>query len=238
MPRETQKAMDIKTLGLIAVAAMGCSLSAHAQLKSVDNGAAAIDDNGLMWANTVGTNLTWSSTGAAGSAQAWVADLNASDYGGHNNWTLATGDGGFGPNTTTNQLGELFYSDCGNVVNTPSVLNNVGKNCSALSAVNTALNTNINGIENGSIFFSSSLYGTKCCGPNTAWWVYETPDSSSNIWNSNSNFGFLVGVGDALAVRPAPEIDPTSAGSGLVLLFGSLFVLRGRRFTGSVKTVG
>ena len=224
--------MDMKILGLVASAAMACSLTAHAQLKSVDNGAAAIDGNGLIWANTVGTNLTWSPSGAAGSAQAWIAGLNASDYGGYNNWTLATGNGGVGPNTTTNQLGELFYTDCGNVVDTPSVLNNVGKNCSALSAVNTALNTNINGIENGSIFFSSSLYGTKCCDANTAWWVYETPDSFANVWNSSSNFGFLVGVGDALAVRAAPEIDPTSAGSGLVLLIGSLLVLRGRRVAG------
>lgn len=231
--------MDMKIRGLLAVAAMGCSLTANAQLRSVDNGAAATDANGLMWANTVGTNLTWSPGGAAGSAQAWVAGLNASDYGGYNNWTLATGNGSFGPNTTTNQLGELFYTDCGNVVDTPSVLNHAGRNCSALSAVNTALNTNINGVENGSIFFSSSLFGTTCCSmSNTSWWVYETPDSSANVWNASSNFGFLVGVGDALAVRAAPEIDPTSAGSGLVLLVGSLLVLRGRRVAGSADMMG
>jgi len=232
--------MNRKILGLlVAVATMSSSLAAHAQLKSVDNGAAAIDGNGLMWANTVGTNLTWSPTAAAGSAQAWVAGLNTSDYGGYNNWALATGNGNVGPNATTDQLRELFYTDCGNSVSTPSVLNNPGKNCGALSAVNTALNTNINGIENGSIFFSSSLYGTKCCSSSdTAWWVYETPDSSPNVWTSSSNFGFLVGVGDALAVRAAPEIDPTSAGSCLVLLFGSILVLRGRRIAGTGDTLG
>src|SRR5258708_28099097 len=74
--------MNRRILGLLAVAAMGCSLSANAQLTSADNGAAATDTHGLMWANTVGTNLTWSSTGAAGNAQAWVAGLNASDDGG------------------------------------------------------------------------------------------------------------------------------------------------------------
>jgi len=90
--------------------------------------------NGLMWANTVGLNLSWSSTGAAGSVQGWVAGLNASDYGGYNDWTLATGNGSVGANTMTNQLGELFYTDCGNSVGTSTVFNKPGKKCTALSA--------------------------------------------------------------------------------------------------------
>ena len=99
---------------LLAVAAMVVSLNANAQLKSADHGSAVTDSNGLVGANTVGTSLSWSPTGDSGSAQAWVAGLNASDYGGFNDWTLATGDGSVAANKTTNQLGELFYTDCGN----------------------------------------------------------------------------------------------------------------------------
>jgi hypothetical protein len=222
--------MNRTILAFLAVAAMAASLGAHAQLTSVDHGAAAIDGNGLMWANTVGTNLSWSPTGAAGSAQAWVGGLNASDYGGYNNWTLATGNGSVAANRTTNQLGELFYSDCGNSPGTSSVLNNAGKNCTALSAVNNVINSNTNGVTNGGIFFSSSLYGTNCCDPiNTYWWAYLTPNSNQQPWNADTQFGFIVGLGDAVAVRAAPEIDPASAASGLTLLLGALAVLRGRR---------
>ncbi len=216
--------MNRSILGLLAIAAMGCSLSARAQLKSADNGAAATDLNGLMWANTVGTNLSWSSTGAVGSAQAWVAGLNASHYGGYNNWTLATGDGSVGANTMTNQLGELFYTDCGNSVSNTgklSVLNNPGKKCTALSALNSVIGT-------PDIFFSGSAY-SRLAG---YWWVYETPGSFQNLWNNDTNFNGMVGIGDALAVRKAsaaPEIDPASAASGLTLLLGALAVLRGRR---------
>ncbi len=45
--------------------------------------------NGLMWANTVGLNVGWNPNGGAGTAQGWVAGLNAEDYGGYNDWTLA-----------------------------------------------------------------------------------------------------------------------------------------------------
>jgi hypothetical protein len=216
------------TILRLGAAAMLASLSAHAQLTSVDNGAAAIDGHGLMWANTVGINLSWSATGAAGSAQAWVASLNTSDYGGYNNWTLATGNGSAGANRMTNQLGELFYTDCGNSPGTPSVFNNPARKCSALSVVNSVIST-------PTLFFSNSLYGTKCCNIyDTYWWVYQTPTSGQQPWNYDTNFGPLVGLGDALAVRATPEIDPTSVGSALTLLVGSLAVLRGRRIVNHV----
>jgi hypothetical protein len=217
------------SLLLLAVIAV----PANAQLTSTDNGAAAIDKNGLMWANTVGTNLTWSATGAAGSAQAWVAGLNASDYGGYNNWTLASGNGSFGANTTTNQLGELFYSDCGNAAGGTTVLNNPGKGCGALSSLNTALNATTNGIGPGAIFFSSSLYPTSCgggpCEGSPYWWSYISPNSSEQPWNSDTQFGDQVGTGDAVAVRSVPEIDPLSTAGGLTLLLGVLAMLRDRR---------
>ena len=220
--------MNSKLLGLLAAGLLMGPMAANAQLTSVDHGAAAIDANGLMWANTVGSNLTWSPTGAAGSAQAWIAGLNASDYGGYNNWTLATGNGSAGVNTTTDQLGELFYKDCGNTAGTSTVLNNPGKNCGALSAVNTALNTNYSGVLPGAVFFSSSLYGTTCCNIyDTYWWVFSSPFSSQGAWNYDTNFGETLN-GEAIAVR-TPEIDPASAASAFTLLLGGMAVLRGFR---------
>jgi hypothetical protein len=211
---------------LLAAVAMVGSISAHAQLKSADHGAAVTDSNGLMWANTVGTLLSWSPTGEAGSAQAWVAGLNASDYGGFNDWTLATGDGSVAANTKTNQLGELFYTDCGNSVGTPTVLTNPGKNCKALSAVKSLIDT-------PSIFFSASPDPALNTPFDSFFWAYQTASSVQVPWTNDTVFSGgglpVVGLGDALAVRAAPEIDPSSMATGLALLFGCLAVLRGRR---------
>jgi hypothetical protein len=219
--------MNRTTVRLLAIAALLGSLSAHAQLKSVNNGAAAIDNNGLMWANTVGIDLGWSTSSLyTGTAQSWVADLNASDYAGYSDWTLATGDGSLHANTMTNQLGELFYTDCGNSVGTSTALNHTGKNCAALSVLSSVISA-------PSIFFSSSVNTAASTGSETVFWAYKTPDSSQQGWTNDTAFNGgpfpLVGLGDALAVRAAPEIDPASVSSGLVLLFGALAVLRGRR---------
>jgi hypothetical protein len=228
--------MNTKKLGLLAVSALLASLSAHAQLKSVDQGAAVIDSNGLMWANTVGIDVGWSGypnaqtggSGQPGSAQAWVAGLNATDYGGYNNWTLATGVGSAAPNTTTNQLGDLFYNDCGFSAGAPST----GKSCRGFSALNTTLRTDM-------IFLASSPYAgnapdaTAFAG-NFFFWVYADSSSTQALWTDdtvfgNAGIGPFIGTGDALAVREAPELDPASAAGGLTLLLGGLAVLRGRR---------
>src|SRR5258708_18655251 len=95
--------MNRRILGLLAVAAMGCSLSANAQLTSADNGAAATDTHGLMWANTVGTNLTWSSTGAAGSAQARGGGPKVNDYVGRQRPVVCEGELAAFASTTTLQ---------------------------------------------------------------------------------------------------------------------------------------
>lgn len=220
---------------MLAALALVGPPSAYAQLTSVDQGAAATDAEGLMWANTVGTDLTWSSTGAAGSAQSWVATLNSTDYGGYDNWTLATGYGGAAANSTSNQLGDLFYTDCGNAPGLASVLNQPGKNCTALSAVSIALGSTTNGVFPGALFFSGSAY----TGPGSTstfagyWWVFDSTQSGQETWNDDSQFGMTVGRGDALAVREAPEIDPASTGSGIALLLGGLAILRGRRAASS-----
>ena len=202
--------MNKALLLTLSLAAIVGPLSAHAQLTSADHGAAATDGNGLMWANTIGTNLSWSSTGGAGTAQAWIANLNATDYGGFNNWTLATGDGSVQANIMSNQLGELFYKDCGNSLGTSSVLNNSGKSCTALSALNNLIST-------PQILFSSSQYAPL---PGQGYfWVYQTPKSVQEPWNNDTSFNGAVGVGDAVAVRAAPEIDPSCAASFGCLVF-------------------
>ncbi len=221
--------MNRQILGWLAFAAMVPSLS-QAQLASVDNGAAAVDGNGLMWANTVGVDLSWSSTGGAGSAQGWIASLNADNYGGYNNWTLATGDGSVAANSTSNELGDLFYSDCGNSSGSATVFSNPGKNCGALSAVRSVIGT-------PSIFFSSSPDAALNHPSPLAdffFWTYTTPNSLQQPWTDDTQFSGgglpLVGLGDALAVREAPEISAFSAGGNLTLLLGALAVLcAGRR---------
>lgn len=220
--------MNSKITGLMAVGAMVASVSAHAQLTSTGNGAAATDANGLMWANTVGINLGWSASGVyTDTAQAWVAGLNTSNYGGYNDWMLATGDGSVGANAMSNQLGELFYTDCGNSLGQTTALNKSGRNCTALSALTSVMST-------PTIFFSGSasiLNG----GSDTFFWMYQTPASNQGLWTNDTVFSGgglpLVGLGDALAVRAvsAPEIDPTTAFSGLTLLLGTLVVMGSRR---------
>jgi hypothetical protein len=226
--------MNRKFLGSLAVAAMVPSL-AFAQFTSVDQGADLVDSSGLMWANTVGIDVGWSgypnaqigSNGGAGSAQGWVASLNAEDYGGYNNWTLAKGVGTTAPNTTTNQLGELFSSDCGFSAGAPST----GKTCGGFSALNTTLQTDM-------IYLSSSAphnqRGATEFNGNFNFWMYASFSGSQGLWTDDTQFavsgiGPFVGTGDALAVRETPEIDPASAASGLTLLLGGLAVLRGRR---------
>lgn len=57
-------------------------------------------------------------TSTPGTAQAWVAKLNAERYGGFDDWTLPTGDGlvsESSPNySSANQLGALFFHELGN----------------------------------------------------------------------------------------------------------------------------
>jgi hypothetical protein len=218
--------MNKRIVGLLAVAAMAGSFNAHAQLVSADHGAVAIDGNGLMWANTVGLNLAWSSAGGPGSAQAWAASLNANDYGGYKDWTLATGDGNAGVNKTTDQLGELFYKDCGNSNGKSTVLNKAGKNCTALSTLNSVISA-------PTIIFASSVDSAlNKSSSDFFFWAYQTPSSAQVPWTNDTQFNGAVGLGDALAVRKAteaPEIDPASAASGLTLLLGAMAVLRGRR---------
>ncbi len=203
--------------------------SAQAQLTAVDNGAAAVDSNGLMWANTVGINLNYdpaNTIGYSATAQTWIAGLNAQNYDGHNDWTLASGDGG-AVNTTTNQLGELFYADCGNIAGTQTTL---ARGCGAFSSLTQAINTGTNGFSGDVNISSSTSLGLAPGQGYYAWMIYRADSSLQDGWDGDTSNAGITGVGDALAVRAsAPEIDLDSTGSWMALLMGSLAVLRGRR---------
>jgi hypothetical protein len=223
----------MKSRLIVMVAALLACASANAQFTS----SVVTDSNGLMWANNVGINLGWdpSSSPSPDSAQGWIAGLNASVYGGYDDWTLATGDGSVAPNTTTNQLGELFYTDCGNSPGSFTSLNVPGKNCSALTTVQAVINTAADASFGGpfDLFFSAT--------PNHAldepfgilgFDVYVIDASRQGALTNDTVFHGSVGRGDALAVRDvtqAPEIDPASAASALTLLFGGIAVIRGRK---------
>lgn len=238
----------------ISIVVSGCaalliSVCAHAQLTSVDGGAAFTDNHGLMFASTVGIDMSWSNypTGlgdhnAPGSAQAWVAGLNATDYGGYSDWTLATGVGTVSPNSTSNQLGELFNVDCGFAVGGSSV----GSSCGKFTSLNTVL-------RNSMVFFSDSAWAGNRVGPTPItsanefngdfnFWGWNNLNNSPLLWTDDTSLtptgGMpLVGMGDAIAVRKtvsAPEIDPSAMVGGVSLLAGLLLVLRGRKSTVSL----
>lgn len=223
--------MHRRILGLVAVAAMAVSFSAHAQLIS----SVVTDSNGLMWANTVGINLGWSqSPGFPDTAQAWVAGLNAGNYGGYDDWMLATGDGSVAPNTTTNQLGELFYTDCGNSVGSFTSLTNPGKSCSGLSSLQNAITAddfNKTGMPLN-LIISATPYHPLDDFEQQGFWAYQMDDSSQRVTTTDTVVDGVVGRGDALAVRrvnQVPEIESASAASWFTLLLGCMAVLRGRR---------
>jgi hypothetical protein len=220
--------MNRKFLGLLAAAALAVSFNARAQLTSVDNGLALEDRDGIMFANTVigcGAGCSGSLGGPNGGGAAWVATLNAEDYGSYKNWTLATGNATFAPNNTTNQLGELFGVDCA-----------AFSNCLPF----TAMISNLLPFADGGIitFGSSSVapYVPGCggVGCGSTYYIYSLVTDSVLGKSGGGILAFDAQpfYEEALAVRDvaaAPEINPASAASGLTLLLGGLAVLRGRR---------
>jgi hypothetical protein len=192
---------------------------ANAGFTSVDGGLAVTDKNGLMWANTVGYGY-FSATAAAGSAQAWVAGLNAIDYGGYSHWTLATGNANQNPgvgNATTNQLGELFFNDCLTLA------------CAGFSALNNAIAAGVGNVPGDALFFSSSQIGTDVYGP-TFWATIDTSSEAyQQFWDEDAAFGGVVGYGDALAVRPNVVPLPASVWLMLSGLVGVGAMARKRR---------
>jgi hypothetical protein len=232
MKMPTKRMINWSLLSCVAV--LGSSVS-WAQLKSVDHGAEVIDSHGLMWANTVGIQLGWNPGGGPGTAQAWIANLNATDYGGYNNWSLATGNFNVGPNTTSNQLGELFYTDCGNALGTQTSLSHAGKNCGALSALGTAMKVGmgLGGSSPGDILISSGTY-LGPVPPFVSWSVFDTSNSSERYWDSDTIYYGVTGQADVVAVRhvtAAPELDLSFAATAVTFLLGLLAVLGGRKRT-------
>ncbi|MBS0580652.1 MAG: PEP-CTERM sorting domain-containing protein [Proteobacteria bacterium] len=181
---------------------------ANAQLTTVTHdGVTLVDDSSLnvTWIADASLSgpVTWSSSAAPGSAQAFVASLNASDYGGYNDWTLPTGDGvyttnpiafggvvqqGWGLSTdpTKNQLGWLFFNELGNQFQHP------------MSNAGPFMNVNRNGF-----FWSSDNYFNP-----------QIPDFGPAAWAYLNGAGLEVlnyegYMGEVLAVRsgevPVPE---------------------------------
>jgi hypothetical protein len=205
-----------KNLGLLAVAAMVASFSARAQLTSV-----TLEDNdGLMFANVVDTaeaGASGSLGGPSGQGQAWIAALNAQDYGGYNNWMMATGDSTYAPNNTTNQLGQLFGVDCANM-----------SNCSSF----TALTNSINAYPYFQMMIGSSslapyvpgCYGVGC---GSTYYIYSLAGGPGIL-----AFDVQPAVMDVIAVRDvvaAPELDVSTAWTALTLLIGGTLVLMAPR---------
>jgi hypothetical protein len=216
-------------LGCICVLA---SISAHAQFTS----SVITDSSGLMWANTLGTHLGESVDGSPqpDSAQAWVASLNAENYGGYSDWTLPTADIFSSPvgNSTTNQLGQLFFNDCSNTGG-PVI------NCGPFTAVQAAIDATHTSpnpfieILSSTIFPSPPLL-SGIPDPIFSFGMYLMDRNEETIATTDTSFGGFTGEGDEVAVRHvtpanAPEIDPRSLGSALTLLMGCVMVMRGSR---------
>jgi len=72
---------------------------------------------------------------------------------------------------------------------------------------------------------SSLVYGFSVTGTGVNSWA---PDFKINWVGTKNNYD-LVSLAIPISPASAPEIDPTSAASGLTLLLGGLVVLRGRR---------
>jgi hypothetical protein len=234
--------MNTALKGIFAVTVLMVSLSANAALVSADGGQVVSDSTlNVTWANVVATGVDWSSSGAAGSAQAWIASLNAADYAGSNNWQLATGDGtytagccvyfpagtGFGPSTsiTANQLGYLFINELGNSYPNPTTLGSAG---AAFNTTNTgtgtlpsgySYTTLANALNNGDYIWS----GTPFAGYPSNAWDFHTP-------YSNQQGGLVLDNFDALAVRPGQVSAVPVPGAAWLLASGLLGLLGlGRR---------
>jgi hypothetical protein len=204
--------MNRKFLGMLAVAAMVASVSAHAQLTSVDGGAAFEDGNGLEFASTVLQLGAGAGLGTA-SEQTWVSSLDAENYGGYNNWTLM--------NVT--QAALLFTNDC-------------QKNgCASFAGLQSTLQSW--GVAQ---FFLSTPTGAPpvgcddgpaICGSAQGWYYWQIQGSTAGGSLNQGIFDTPTITADAIAVRGvnAPELNPASAASGLTLLLGGLAVMRGRR---------
>lgn len=191
---------------LVASATMMVSLSAQAALTSADGGEVVSDSMlNVTWANVIATRLTWSSTGAAGSAQAWINSLNAADYAGYNNWQLATGDGtyttngngtGLSTSMTANQLGWLFINELGNSYPNHTTLGSAGV---AFTTTNTGTGTLPSGYSYttvaGVLSINDQIWsGTPYAGNPGGAWYFSAINSNQGDGESNAF--------NAMAVRP------------------------------------
>jgi hypothetical protein len=217
-----------KTSATLAAVAMLASISARAQLVSVDGGLAVQDSHGLTFANTI--RLANVEPGPAGAFN-WVTSLNEENYGGYSDWVLASANATYGPNSATNQLAQLFQVDCASA-----------GACSSFTALTAALQNSAWALEDS--FMSSSLYAGQApgCGQPTyiqcqqskSYYLYTVPLTGSGGTSGPIPFDTDPAITDAIAVREgplvnAPELNGSNAAAALTLLLGAIAVMRGRR---------
>jgi hypothetical protein len=216
---------------LVGAAAALLAMNAHAGLVSAEGGEVVSDSTlNVTWANVVATGVDWSSSSAPGSAQAWIASLNAADYAGFNNWQLATGDGtqttsgtgsGASTSTTANQLAYLFINELGNSSPNQTKLGTAG---AAFNTTNTgtlpggySYSTLANALSNSGDIWSGTTESTGVA------WVFSSGGSLEDGGLEGDDF-------DALAVR-AGQVSavPLPAAAWLMMSGLGALALLGRR---------
>jgi len=193
-----------KDLGLLM--ALLFSISAHAQLTTVDGGAAVEDSTGLMFANDVLSAGGMSVAQPVG--QAYAAGLDAENYGGYNDWTLIT----------VPQAAQLFQIDC---------LNNGCAAFTTLTAVSTFDWVFPTSTPTPLLDCPPDIVKQQGACP-AGYWLYEPGPSLTGgsafqpIFDSTYSETFI-------AVREAPELNAGTAAAGLTLLLGAIAIRRERR---------
>lgn len=235
---------------LVSTAALLVSLSAHATLTAEDGGAVVSDSAlNVTWVNAVATGLIWDPSGGAGSAQAWIASLNAMNssagYDGYNDWQLPTGDGtytagssafggipagggvGLSTSMTANQLSWLFINELGNSYPNHTILGGAGV---AFTTANTAT------LPSGT---TTESLATALSNLDFIW--TSTPEAGfpGNAWSFNaggstgSTYDGIFGL-DVMAVRPGQVSAVPLPGAAWLLgsgLLGFGVIARKRRAT-------
>jgi hypothetical protein len=185
--RAASRAVRAVFAGLVMLGSSVASRRADAALTAYEvHGEKIVSDSTLnvTWADVASpTDLTWSAAGNPGSAQAWVAALNARGFGGFHDWALPSGDGGFttgggsggygnGASTsgTRNQLGFLWINELGN---TPGQMpGNLGPFTSLRKLYE---------------YWSSSTYA----GAASSSWAFDTPKGLLINHNQSRRFAVL-----------------------------------------------
>jgi len=187
--------MNRVSLGLVALALQWGPLVANAALISADGGLVVDDpDANLMWSSNVAGVLA-----SPSAAQTWISGLNASDYGGYNDWRLPTtvdsypASAGTNPDQSSSEMAHLFYGELGQISG------------SQITAVHSADYSLFSGLSDN-VFWSGTVYSA-----NPAYqWAFDPNNGSQYYVPANG------GASAALAVRSLNPV-PLPASAWLLL---------------------